>query len=336
MNTQPIISIITPVYNTEKYLPQCIESIIAQSFRDWELILVDDGSTDGSGRICDEYASKDGRIRVIHKPNSGVSDSRNLAITQARGSLLGFVDADDWIEPDMYSTLYHDLTANNADVAVCGYTYDWTDRSKPRQKDTHYFKILNNREAIALTYEDQMIQSLFWDKLWRKELATAKMPEGRYYEDYATVIKWMANAQRVTLNFTPLYHYRMRAGSTVNGVHPERRYHYLLAEIERANFLQSIGFRPDNGFNPRILHTAVTAAKLVARGCSDRREAKAYISKITEAIQPYLPADKNALDSKTYSRLQKMLHHPSRFINTVRFSRLFMLGSKRKSKHLYP
>lgn len=336
MNTQPEISIITPVFNTEKYLAQCIDSIIAQTFQNWELILVDDGSTDHSGAICDEYASRDHRIRVIHKANSGVSDSRNIAIAQSRGTLLGFVDADDWIDPGMYSTLHRDLTANNADIAVCGYTFDWTNMNRPRHKDTTFFKILDRQEAIALTYEDKLIQSIFCDKLWRRELATAKMPEGRFYEDYATVIKWMSNARRVTLNFTPLYHYRMRSGSTVNGVDPERRYHFLLAEIERAHFLQSIGITVSNGFSPRILHTAVTAAKLVARGCSDRNMAMSYITRITDAIRPFLPADEGDLDRKTYSRLQKMLHHPSRFINAVRFSNLFLWSAKHKNKHLYP
>ena len=103
-----LISIITPVYNVEKYLPQCIDSVIAQTFRNWELILVDDGSTDRSGAICDEYAAKDSRIRVHHKENSGQADSRNIALRMARADLIGYVDSDDWTEPDMYEVPCND------------------------------------------------------------------------------------------------------------------------------------------------------------------------------------------------------------------------------------
>ena len=117
-----LISIITPVYNVEKYLPQCIDSVIAQTFSDWELILVDDGSTDRSGAICDEYAAKDARVRVIHKENSGQADSRNIALRMARADLIGYVDSDDWIEPDMYEVLYRTMTETGADISVCGYS----------------------------------------------------------------------------------------------------------------------------------------------------------------------------------------------------------------------
>lgn len=332
----PKISIITPVYNTERYVAQCIESIIGQTFTDWELILVDDGSTDSSGKICDAYATKDPRIRVIHKPNSGVADSRNVAIAEAQGELLGFVDADDWIEPQMYQTLYDDMMTHDADVSMVGYSMDWTNMSRPRQKDTTVFRVLDHAEAMTLTYEDDLIQSIFCDKLWRKETVTAWLPKGYFYEDFATVIKWIANVKRMTLRTEPMYHYRMRKGSTVNGVHPERRYHYLIAEIGRAKFLQTIGFVPENGYAPRVLHTAVTAAKLVARGVEKRSEALHYIALITEAIRPYLPGEEKTLGRKTYNRLQKMTTRPERFVRAVRFSRLFMWAGKKKEKHLYP
>jgi glycosyltransferase involved in cell wall biosynthesis len=120
MKSIPLISIITPVYNVEQYLPQCIESVINQTFQNWELLLIDDGSTDRSGIICDEYALKDERIRVLHKENSGQSDSRNMALLLAKAELIGFVDSDDWLEPDMYAMLYRTLINCQADIAICG------------------------------------------------------------------------------------------------------------------------------------------------------------------------------------------------------------------------
>ena len=116
MHKKPLISIIIPVYNVERYLPQCIDSIIAQTFHDWELILVDDGSTDRSGAICDEYSLKDTRIRVIHKQNSGQADSRNIAIQMAEAELVGFVDSDDFIHRQTYEIALKTAEKYNADI----------------------------------------------------------------------------------------------------------------------------------------------------------------------------------------------------------------------------
>ena len=119
----PELSIIVPVYKVEKYLPRCIDSILAQTFGDFELILIDDGSPDGCGRICDEYAKKDKRIVVIHQKNMGVSAARNAGLDIAHGRYIGFVDSDDWIEPQMYEVMMDAIRENGADMAVCGVRY---------------------------------------------------------------------------------------------------------------------------------------------------------------------------------------------------------------------
>ena len=119
----PELSIIVPVYKVEKYLPRCIDSILAQTFGDFELILIDDGSPDGCGRICDEYAKKDKRIVVIHQKNMGVSAARNAGLDIAHGRYIGFVDSDDWIEPQMYEAMMDAIRENGADMAVCGVRY---------------------------------------------------------------------------------------------------------------------------------------------------------------------------------------------------------------------
>ena len=119
----PELSIIVPVYKVEKYLPRCIDSILAQTFGDFELILIDDGSPDGCGRICDEYARKDKRIVVIHQKNMGVSAARNAGLDIAHGRYIGFVDSDDWIEPQMYEVMMDAIRENGADMAVCGVRY---------------------------------------------------------------------------------------------------------------------------------------------------------------------------------------------------------------------
>lgn len=119
----PELSIIVPVYKVEKYLPRCIDSILAQTFRDFELILIDDGSPDNCGAICDDYAARDSRIKVIHQENAGVSAARNAGLDIASGTYLGFVDSDDWIEPEMYETMIATAKEKNVDVVVCGINY---------------------------------------------------------------------------------------------------------------------------------------------------------------------------------------------------------------------
>ena len=119
----PELSIIVPVYKTEKYLPKCIDSILSQTFTDFELILIDDGSPDRCGEICDEYAAKDGRIIVIHQENRGVSAARNAGLDIARGEYIGFVDSDDWIEPEMYKVLVESCVNNKSDISMCGINY---------------------------------------------------------------------------------------------------------------------------------------------------------------------------------------------------------------------
>ena len=116
-----MISVIVPVYNVEPYLRKCLDSIVNQTYRDFEILIIDDGSTDGSGRICDEYAEKDSRIKVFHTENRGLSCARNLGLAEAKGEWIGFVDSDDWIEPDMYEVLIRRAEETGADVVECSH-----------------------------------------------------------------------------------------------------------------------------------------------------------------------------------------------------------------------
>ena len=147
----PELSIIVPIYKVEKYLPKCIESILNQSFIDFELILVDDGSPDYCGLICDEYAGKDSRVKVIHQNNQGVSAARNAALDVAAGRYLGFVDADDWIEKDMYQTMLQTAFASRADVVICGIQY-FTENGILIREDLKGCKCFSQKELLINLY----------------------------------------------------------------------------------------------------------------------------------------------------------------------------------------
>lgn len=169
MKEAELISIIVPIYNVEQYLPTCIDSILAQTYRELEIILVDDGATDNSGKICDQYAAKDNRIRVIHKPNGGVSSARNAGIDAATGGVIGFVDGDDTIDSEMYKTLYADMCEHSADIACCGYRTLRGEKTEIRQ-ETGELTILNQRQGLINFLSGEKIQPNVYCKLYRAEL----------------------------------------------------------------------------------------------------------------------------------------------------------------------
>ena len=335
----PEITIITPVYNMERYLRRCIESVLAQTFTDFELLLVDDGSTDSSPEICDEYARKDARVRVIHKPNTGVADTRNVAVASASGRFVGFVDSDDWIDAGMYETLHDNILRYDADIAVCGYTYEWLNRSKSRHDESGEVRVFSRDEALALIFADTPLQSMLCDKLFRREIIGSEFPLNYFFEDHATTIKWFARAGRVVFDPRSFYHYRMRGGSTVNGENPERRYHFLVAEIGRAKFLQSIGFLdaedPSAGAS-RVLAAAIDTAKKIARSGDSYDIRRKYLERIRHDIEPYMSATETTLNSRQQRRLDNLVRHPDRFMRTVRFSYLFGFSRRNKEKNLFP
>ncbi len=127
---EDLISVIVPVYNVEAYLDRCMHSVLNQTYQNLEILLIDDGSTDGSPALCDAYATRDRRIKVLHKPNGGLSDARNAGLALAQGAYIGYVDSDDWIEPDMYASLHRACVDNHAQLAVCRYFQEYQDRTE--------------------------------------------------------------------------------------------------------------------------------------------------------------------------------------------------------------
>lgn len=210
----PIISIIVPVHNVEKYVERTIRSILRQTFEDFELILVDDGSTDNSGTICDKYLGKDERVKVIHKENEGVSSARNVGIDAAEGEYIGFVDADDCIAGDMYEMLYSDIIENNADIAICGICNYFEDGRRSRQSDINGFWKFNNVQALKEVFEDRLFSVNPVNKLYRKDLFDdLRYPVGRIAEDAFLTPILMIRAKKVVYNYRPKYIYIHREDS---------------------------------------------------------------------------------------------------------------------------
>lgn len=168
----PLVSVIIPIYNTEKFLPLCISSVLNQTLTDIEILLVNDGSTDGSGKICDEYACKDQRIQVIHTLNQGVSHARNQGLETAKGEYIAFMDSDDWIETDMIATLYQLIRTNEAGLATCGYIIENEDGRPIYHINEVKSGKLTQWEAIHSLFNDRhyKYKGNLWDKLYHKEI----------------------------------------------------------------------------------------------------------------------------------------------------------------------
>ena len=209
-----LISVIVPVYKVEPYLRRCIDSIISQTYHNLEIILVDDGSPDNCGAICDEYAEKDSRVRVIHKPNGGLSDARNAGLDIMTGDYVAFVDSDDWIEADMYRTLLTQMEHFDADISIGGFTDDLEkDGSAVVTKVSDY-----GNTPFAESNTDAMRRFLrtswaAWDKLYKAELFSGiRYPVGEINEDEAIALQLLSRCRRVCYTNEVYYHYIKRPG----------------------------------------------------------------------------------------------------------------------------
>ncbi|MBQ3041417.1 MAG: glycosyltransferase [Clostridia bacterium] len=217
------ISIIVPVYKTEKYLDKCIESILNQTFKDFELILVDDGSPDNCGKICDEWAKKDDRIVVIHKENGGVSSARNTALNNIKGEYVGFVDSDDTIEPTMYEKLYNNLIDSNAQISVCDFKFI-TPSGVQENKSEIKTEIYDSSVALEVVLKGKPFAGHLCNKLFKAELfENVRLDEDIYiFEDMLAVLRILFNPIKIVYFSEPLYNYYLHENSAFHSKLTER------------------------------------------------------------------------------------------------------------------
>lgn len=221
------MSIIVPVYNTQIYLESCVDSILAQTINDIEIILVDDGSSDKCGVICDEYALKDSRIKVIHKENGGLSDARNAGIEIAEGKYVGFVDSDDFIHPNMYEIMLEYAEKENADIVQTEFRY-FPDGLEPDQNEIECaaFPSVTElaTERLKNFYTSKVVlHSTVCNKIYRREIFDIiRFPVGQYYEDSAILLWTIEKAKIITIIPERLYYYRQRTGSIMHSNYSPR------------------------------------------------------------------------------------------------------------------
>lgn len=242
-DTGTLISVIIPVFQVEQFLGHCIDSVLGQTHSNIEVILVDDGSTDDCGGICDSYELGDSRVIVIHQENRGLSAARNTGLDAARGEWITFVDSDDFVHPDMLARLLSNARSDGAALAICGFQHVEDDRTPPASAHSDRSIQLSRTEAMrAFLGESDTNMVVSWGKLYRRALfENIRFPVGRFHEDAFITHRAVWKANCISFTSEPLYFYRQRAGSITSATSEKKRIDVRDAILERADFYHCIG-----------------------------------------------------------------------------------------------
>lgn len=232
-----LISVIVPVYNVEAYLDKCISSIVNQTYRNLEIILVDDGSPDNCPAMCDAWKEKDSRIVVLHKENGGLSDARNSGMGAAHGEFISFIDGDDWIEPRFFEILQHELEAQNADVAAVQYRLCWEGDACERQSAYEHVTVYDRQTAMRLLIQNQ-IKQVVWNKLYRSaQIRDIPFEKGKVHEDEFWTYQVIGRIGRFAAIDYIGYDYFQRAGSIMGAGYSPKRLDAVEAKTRRQAYL---------------------------------------------------------------------------------------------------
>lgn len=235
---QPLLSVIVPVYKAETYLDRCVGSIVDQTYRNLEIWLVDDGSPDQSGAICDAWAAEDSRIRVIHQENAGGGAARNAALDLAKGELIGFVDSDDYLAPEMYQQLYG-LICQGAQIAECAIVQVEGD-TFPEELGTGTVTTVDREQAMRLHIQDTIFRQTPPNKLYcRETIGDIRFPVGNLIDDEFFTYRVIGNAQRLSHLDRAFYAYRQTPGSAMHKPYSLKRLEGLTAKVQRLAYLQA-------------------------------------------------------------------------------------------------
>jgi len=318
-----LVSIVIPVYNVEKYLPKCLDSVISQTITDIEIVVIDDGSTDKSPEICDRYARNDNRIRVIHKKNGGLSDARNTGLEICTSDYVTFIDSDDYVSEDYIEVLYESIKRHESDIAISAHFVVYPSRIIDTSTNENY--IATPKEILdKLLYSDGIDISA-WAKLYKKSLfSNIRFPKGRNYEDAATTYRLIDKSKRISVNSKPTYYYVIRNNSISQGEFTRKKLDLLKSTREMTNYISAK--------YPEL-----------NKACR-RRMGYAYLSTLTQAInggnrkyekilyEKYIKYRKGCLTDKRIPRRDKIAAIASYFgLASFRISwRLYEKATKRR------
>lgn len=313
---QPLISVIVPVYNVEKYLKKCVDSITSQTYKNLEIFLVDDGSTDSSGQICNEFEKNDARIKVIHKKNGGLSDARNAGLDRAKGQYYAFIDSDDYIQDNTIEIMLNAIKKNKSEIAVCNMVrfleegetvqfYCPTDHEVLYQGNQRY-KTLNQPSVCNKLFEAKLFEGI-------------RFPKGKYYEDTFVYHEVLYRANNIVLTGTDSYWYLSREDSIVGQPqYTERYFDFIEAVYKRADFLLK------HDVQPYAKEACLSLYAAIANAESNIEENTKTIEKFSIARKQYtlayneLMKTKNQIGIKQKLRLMLLKYFPKLHVKIYR------------------
>lgn len=294
-----LVSVIVPVFNVESYLAEALDSVICQTYTNLEIIVIDDGSTDGSGRICDEYAGKDRRIRVIHQENRGLSAARNAGLDVMKGETVSFLDSDDAYYPEFIETMMTAMIRENAEIVTCKNSIQRTTGKMTGSRDEKIYPLIQpgvyDRAETLRALADEQINHSVWNKLYRKELWSGiRFPEGSVYEDIAITYRLIDRSRKICVLDLPLYMYRKRPGSISNVKSAKNISDYFVARSQFEQFIQAnipgiftdeqLNWFRRQGLRRRIVRYIHYSGNPETEGKAFRKEQRKQISKEGKTI----------------------------------------------------
>lgn len=300
-----LVSVIVPIYNVEKYLPACVESIVSQTWKNLQIILVDDGSTDSCPSLCDGYAMQDSRIEVVHKENGGLSDARNAGMAIARGEYWAFIDSDDVIAGDMIEYLCSMAERHNADMAVCQRTLI-NEEGKTLRGGAELFDdyvLTDNKACMHDFLSVNRIDTVAWGKLYRRELFNeVRYPKGKYHEDVFTTYKLVALSEVIAVGAGRKYMYRIRGKSITQSSFSPKHLDAVEGKCEMAAYM-AVHYPSELRYaQAGIIYAANQCVlRMALSGCLDRDAAFYLQSKYRAYEGVFLRYGRNRLVSKAFS-----------------------------------
>lgn len=306
-----ILSVIVPVHNTAPYLKKSVDSIRNQTLKDIEIILVENLSTDGSSEMCDEIAQIDSRIKVLHIQIADLSTARNEGIKVASAPYVGFIDSDDYIDPDMYESILTAMMSNNAEMGNCSLIYEYETGQSPRTvSNTGQILVMDEKKFLKDTLSNKYENSVTY-KVFRKELfSTIRFPEKYFFEDRYIIYQLVNLCSCIIHVDKPFYHYIQHEGSICHTLNFTKHYHFFLAEYYRIEYIRTHNVFSEEEYPPII--SKIVGELLIrfkdALLTADANDVKKTVPGMRKQLKKLLSLQIGELDTRTYKRLRKMFY----------------------------
>lgn len=316
---KPLLSVIVPIYNVEQYLEQCIQSIVNQTYTELEIILVDDGSPDNCPLMCDLWAEKDKRIKVVHKINGGLSDARNAGMEFATGEYVAFLDSDDWIDESYYEILITEMLRNHCDIASGSYKIISSRASDEVLNIDSQVKIIGSYEAMEKLIDDSVINHVVWNKIYKRNLIKdIPFEKGKYHEDVFWSYQVIGKAEKIVVVDYKGYYYYQRPDSIMGTGFSLKRLDVVEAKINRLKYLEEnypdLYVKGKVALNFTCMHLGQQSLR-----ASDKKIANATIEKLREVTKKYPLSFSEVKDKKLSNKVWLLLSKRAlRFVCVLR------------------